>query len=184
MVSDLRDLAGGFQVLGAGGEIQQGGHAAERVEAEQGNGQTLHVGQQHADILTRLRHLSELSPEHECTEHQPSVGDRLAFRIFERDLVAPILIAGIDESAKKAFARLRDVELGQNTPPRLTMSIGVDACTHIAKHWLRPHFILIGVCFHASEISACDSTMTNVAWDAMTRKLALCVEEMEKLKRT
>ena len=114
---DARDLAGRFQVPCARREIEQGGDAAEGVEAEQQNGEALHVRHEHAHMLPRIRHGGELAPEDQRTQHQPPIGDGLTFGIFQRRLVAPEIIAGVHESFEQALARTRRVEFGQGSVP-------------------------------------------------------------------
>ncbi len=117
MVSMRATSQAAFRFRGARGEIEQGGDAAEGVEAEQQDGEALHVRHEHAHMLPRIRHGGELAPEDQRTQHQPPIGDGLAFGIFQRRLVAPEIIAGVHESFEQALARTRHVEFGQGASP-------------------------------------------------------------------
>ncbi len=97
MVLDLRRLAAGQDIGGAGGEVDHRRHPAGRHQAEDRHHRAIGIRQHHADRLAEFGDRHQFLAEDARAEHQPLVGERAGDHILGRDAFEAVFLAGGDQ---------------------------------------------------------------------------------------
>ncbi len=133
---ELRGLAGGQDVGGAGGEVDHRRHAAGRHQAEHGDDRAVGVRQHHADGAPFGRERHQFGAEDRGARQQALVAERAGHRVLDRDRLAAVQARGVDHRLEHGAVgrggaeheiRHDAVERGARRQPALAaLELGID----------------------------------------------------------